>query len=98
MTMTTKDKRIDFEKIDLLRRSMLLTVGNMANLYGVSRETYYNWLAGKYPRRKMEDSVRVKTRRLLELIAIHEWPTPDIIVADQKTRFEKLLALLDKQS
>lgn len=98
MTANDTNKRLDFSKIDLLRKSLLLTVGNMSSLYGVSRETYYNWLEGKYPRKKLEQSVRAKTRQLLEIIAVHGWPTSEVIVSDQKTRYQKLLELMSSQS
>ena len=37
---------LDFKKVEALRKHMLLTTGNMAELLGVSRMTYYGWVKG----------------------------------------------------
>jgi len=44
-------KPLDFTKVEALRKHMLLTTRDMAELLGVSRMTYYGWVSGK-PMRK----------------------------------------------
>ena len=87
-------QHIDFAKVEDLRRAMLLTVGNMADYFGVSRETWYNWQRGKPPRPKMLAHCRSKIRLLLWALE-QGWPTPEVISADQKDRYSKLLALVE---
>lgn len=84
---------IDFAKVESLRRHMALTVANMADFFGVSRETYYNWLRGKRPRPRMEAVLRNKLRILFFVMTEYNWPTPDAIAAERPERYEKLLAL-----
>lgn len=96
MTMSNEKRDLDFVKIESLRRHMLLTVGNMAEFFGVSRQTYYTWLKGKeYPRKKKEQAVKAQVRKLLYALSQHSWPTPDVIASNQKDRFSKLLALFE---
>jgi DNA-binding XRE family transcriptional regulator len=95
--MTHEKAKIDFSKVENLRRHMLLTVENMAAIFGVSRETYYNWKRGYYPRVQKEIDVRNKIRALLFVLTDLSWPTPDVIAADQKDRYLKLLAVLPSE-
>ena len=37
---------IDFAKVEMLRRHMLLSVSDMAKVFGISRVTYYSWVRG----------------------------------------------------
>ena len=73
---------------------MLLTTGNMAELLGVSRMTYYGWVKGKTVRKKNDDRVRETLRKLLGVMS-NGWPQPDVIALDQKYRFQRLLEILD---
>lgn len=85
---------IDFTKVEALRKHMLLTVQDMAELLGVSRMTYYGWMRGK-PMRKTNDLlVRSMLKRLLAIMTEHSWPMPEVIASDQKQRKERLLQLL----
>ncbi len=94
--MEQKARELDFDKIDSLRRHMLLTVGNMADFLGVSRQTWYSWLKGKeYPRRKKELEVKAQVKKLLYALSQCGWPQPDVIASDQKQRYEKLLAMFE---
>ena len=75
---------------------MLLTTGNMAELMGVSRMTYYGWVKGKPIRKKNDEKVREVLREMLAMLS-DGWPQPEIIALDQKQRFQRLLEILDKQ-
>lgn len=88
---------LDFTKVESLRRHMLLTIADMAGLFGVSRMTYYGWVRGKPIRPKNEETVRVMLRRLLGVMTEHEWPMPEVIAADAKQRIVKLREILDNQ-
>ena len=86
--------KLDFEKVESLRRHMLLNVNDMAELFGVSRMTYYGWLKGKPIRPKNDAKVREVLRDLLAIMANHGWPMPEVIAADSKLRIVKLKELL----
>lgn len=88
---------VDFTKVEGLRRHMLLSIADMAGLFGVSRMTYYGWVRGKPIRPKNEEAVRVMLRRLLGVMTEHEWPMPEVIAADAKQRIVKLREILDSQ-
>jgi len=87
---------LDFTKVEALRKHMLLTTGNMAELLDVSRMTYYGWVKGKPIRKKNDEKVREILRQMLSLMS-DGWPQPEIIALDQKYRFQRLLEILDKQ-
>ena len=74
---------------------MLLTTGNMAELMGVSRMTYYGWVKGKPIRKKNDEKVREVLREMLTMLS-DGWPQPEVIALDQKQRFQRLLEILDK--
>ena len=48
----TKNLPLNFKKVEALRKHMLLTTSNMAELLGISRMTYYGWVKGKPVRAK----------------------------------------------
>ena len=87
---------LDFAKVEALRKHMLLTTGNMAELLDVSRMTYYGWVKGKAIRKKNDEKVREVLRHMLAMLS-EGWPQPEVIALDQKDRFQRLLEILDKQ-
>jgi len=93
--MTVKPA-IDFTKVEALRRHMLLTVQDMADLFGVTRATYYGWLRGKPIRKSNDEAIRSMLKRLLAVMTEHSWPMPEVIAADQKQRKERLQQILDE--
>lgn len=92
--MTPKSP-LNFGKVEALRKHMLLTISDMAELLGVSRMTYYGWVRGKSLRKSNDESVRTMLRRLLAVMTEHGWPMPDVIASDQKQRKERLMAILN---
>lgn len=87
---------LNFTKVEALRKHMLLTTGNMAELLGVSRMTYYGWVKGKSIRKKNDEKVRDTLRELLRVMS-EGWPQPEVIAIEQKERFQRLLEILGKQ-
>jgi DNA-binding XRE family transcriptional regulator len=87
---------LNFTKVEALRKHMLLTTGNMAELLGVSRMTYYGWVKGKPIRKKNDEKVRDTLRELLAVMS-EGWPQPEVIAIEQKERFQRLLEILGKQ-
>lgn len=87
-------KPLDFDKVEVLRKHMLLTTHDMAKALSVSRVTYYGWVRGKPLRAKNEAHAKKVVRKLLAIMTDHGWPSPEIIGLDQKQRGERLLALL----
>jgi len=92
MTLKAARAPLSFDKVESLRKHMLLSVGDLADLLGVSRPTYYAWVKGGPIRTANDDKVRTTLRRLLAVMNEHSWPTPQVIASDQKTR----KALLDE--
>jgi DNA-binding transcriptional regulator YiaG len=90
-------KALDFAKVETLRKHMLLTTSDMAELLGVSRMTYYGWVKGKPLRKSNDEVVRSVLKRLLAVMTDHGWPMPEVIAADQKQRKERLLELLNQR-
>lgn len=87
---------LDFAKVEALRKHMLLTTANMAELLGVTRTTYYAWLKGKPIRRNNEQKAKAMLKKLLAVMTDYGWPMPEIIAANQKQRMERLREILDK--
>ena len=87
---------LNFTKVEALRKHMLLTTGNMAELLGVSRMTYYGWVKGKSIRKKNDEKVRDTLRELLAVMS-EGWPQPEVIAIEQKERFQRLLEIVGKQ-
>lgn len=90
--------RLDFGKVEALRRHMLLSVKDICKYLGVSRETWYNWQRGCYPRPPMERKLKAHVRELLTVLTEESWPTPDVIAADPKDRLEMLLAVTKRRT
>lgn len=87
---------LDFNKVEALRKHMLLTTSDMSELLGVSRMTYYGWVKGKALRKSNDEAVRAMLKRLLAVMTDHGWPMPEVIAADQKQRKERLLEILNQ--
>lgn len=96
--MQTTPKPLDFAKIEVLRRHMLLNASDMAKILGVSRVTYYGWVRGKPVRKKNEEHAKRSLRKLLAIMAEHNWPTPEVVGLTQQNRMQRLLALLEHTS
>lgn len=94
----TPKQPLDFSKVEALRKHMLLTTADMADLLGVSRMTYYGWVRGKTLRKANDDVVRGMLRKLLDVMTAHHWPMPEVIAATQKQRKERLLEILNSES
>jgi len=80
---------LDFDKIEALRKHMLITRRDMASLFGVTRVTYHGWVKGR-PVRATNDQVVRKTLRQLLSVMSNGWPTPEVIAASSKQRMERL--------
>jgi DNA-binding transcriptional regulator YiaG len=89
-------KPLDFTKVEALRKHMLLTTSDMAELLGVSRMTYYGWVKGKPLRKSNDEAVRAMLKRLLAVMTEHSWPMPEVIASTQKQRKERLLEILNQ--
>ena len=90
--LMTKNPPLNFKKVEALRKHMLLTTSNMAELLGVSRMTYYGWVKGKPVRTKNDEKVRDILRKMLSILN-DGWPQPEVIALEQKQRFERLLEI-----
>jgi DNA-binding transcriptional regulator YiaG len=94
--MTTK---LDFNKVEALRKHMLLSVRGMAQILRTSRQNYYNWKSARsYPTPNAEAALKSRIKKMLTVVNEHSWPTADIIMATHSQRVKKLLALLETDS
>lgn len=91
---TTEPKGVTFEKIDALRRHMLLTHTQMARLLGISRVTYYNWKSVGHPAERTVTKTRAILKDLLRVMVEHAWPTPAVVAMDQDDRLIELQKLI----
>ena len=87
-------KAIEFDKVETMRKHMLLTTAQMATLFGVSRVTYHSWVKGSAIRKANEAKVKSTLRHLLHVMTTHNWPSPDVVGMESKQRMEKLRTLL----
>lgn len=85
-------KAIDFEKVEALRKHMLLTADSMAKLLGCSRVTYYSWLKDAKPR--YPEKVRNTVRKLVAVVTKHNWPYDAVFQSLQPQRLEMLQELI----
>lgn len=92
--MQTTHKSIDFNKVEILRRHMMLTAADLADIFQVSRQTYNNWLQGKPLRPTNEKHVKRTIRQLLAIVKEQNWPDEAVRNLDQRARVQRLLVLL----
>jgi hypothetical protein len=76
----------------------MLTTTEMAEVFGVSRITYYNWVNGTPLRAKNLANVKKVIRKLVVIVKEHNWPTEEVRQLDQKQRLQRLLALLEQHT
>lgn len=85
---------LDFEKVEKLRISMMLTVTQFVSLFGVSRMTYYSWVRGKPIRKHNDARLRRALKQLLTVVKSQHWPTPESINMTSRERFAKLQQMM----
>ena len=88
------DTTLDFEKVELVRERMMLTIGDMAKLFGVSRTTYYKWVEGGELRSRNEKKVKETLRQLLPLLKDGVWPPENAKALTSAQRLDSLLEIL----
>ncbi len=83
-------------KVEALRKTMLLTTGNMADLLGVSRTAYFNWRSGRSSIRvrKEAEAKDIIKRLLNELKA--GWPEPEIRGMTNEERYKAICKRIEK--
>lgn len=86
---------LNFNIVERVRREMLLTTSDMAQLFGVSRMTYYSWVRGKPTNRSNDGYVRVMLKKLLAIHVEHEWPNAEVRAMNSTQRREYLNKLLE---
>jgi DNA-binding XRE family transcriptional regulator len=89
---------LNFEKIEVLRRHLMLTTTEMAEVFGVSRITYYNWVHGTPLRTKNLNNAKKVIRKLVAIVKQYNWPTEEVRQLGQKQRLQRLLALLEQHT
>lgn len=97
MSMTTSNIALDFEKVELVRERMVLTIKDMCKLLGVSRATYYKWVAGGPIRERNEKKVKETLRHLLPLIKEGAWPPEGAKHWTSEQRLNAILEILGRE-
>lgn len=91
----SKSEGLDFVKVEALRNHLLLTMEDMAKLFGVTRLSYFKWVHGAPPRATRLKHIRTVLRKLLAITKEHQWPNP-VRSLDRETRLNRLLELLSQ--
>ena len=87
---------IDPNKLELLRKRLLLSKSGMASIFGVSRVTYHGWLDGRDMRKSNYDYVKSTLRRLVALIKDSDWPDEGVKAMTYQQRRAELDRLLEQ--
>lgn len=90
------ENTLDFEKVELVRQRMQLTVKDMCALLDVSRATYYKWVEGGPVRKRNEKRVKDVLRQVLPLLRANKWPTEATAHLSGSERVSALLELLGR--
>lgn len=91
------NKPLDFQRVEAIRKHMLLSQSDMAHLLSVSRMTYYSWVGGKSLRKVNDEKVRSLLKKLL-LAATKGWPMPEVRAMGAADRLRKLEEVLEQSS
>ena len=89
-------KSLDFKKVEVLRRHMLLTTTQAAELMGVSRATYHNWVSGKPIRTANMENIKRVVRKLLPIANTGGWPSAEVVRLTANERHQRLLVLMEQ--
>lgn len=90
--MTSK---LDFKRIEALRKHLLISKTSMAKLYKVSRMTYHSWCKGRNITPNNTIKVSEITKALLFIMAEEGWPNSKVYEMDDAQRYERLAELLE---
>lgn len=85
---------LDFEKVELVREKLGLSVRDMAALIGTTHVTYYKWTQGGPVRKANADKVKSTLRTILVLLKSGEWPTQEAHRMSSKERLATILEIL----
>jgi DNA-binding XRE family transcriptional regulator len=94
MTTSNIATSLDFEKVELVRERMALTIKDMCKLLGVSRVTYYKWVEGGPIRERNEKKVKETLRQLLPLLKTGVWPPDGAKHMTSEQRLDAILEIL----
>lgn len=91
---TSKLRSLDFDKVELVRERMDLTIKDMCKLLGVSRATYYKWVEGGPIRETNEQKVKDVLRKVLPILKDGTWPPNGAKYWTSEKRLDALLEIL----
>ena len=84
---------IDFSKIEKLRKQMMLSQKDMAELLSVSRQQYINYINGKFsPRKSKAEYISGVVSKVVDLLVEGKYVT--IAGLSFSERYERLKTLL----
>jgi DNA-binding XRE family transcriptional regulator len=89
------DKPLDFEKVELVRERMGLTISDMSKLLGTTRATYYKWVDGGPIRERNVKKVKEVLRMVLPLLKQGIWPPEGVQRLSSAQRLAALLEILE---
>lgn len=93
--MQTTPNRIEFDKIEAVRKRLQLTQNDMAIAFGVSRLTYIKWVKGGAVRPTNAGRIRDTMLKIAALVRTGQWIIQDVAALPPDIRNQRLLALLN---
>jgi DNA-binding XRE family transcriptional regulator len=91
------EKPLDFEKVELVRERMGLTISDMSKLLGTTRATYYKWVGGGPIRERNAKKVKEVLRMVLPLLKQGAWPPQGAHRLSSAQRLAALLEILETE-
>lgn len=92
------DPALDFDKVELVRERMELTIKDMCKLLDVSRAAYYKWVSGGPIRESNEEKVKETLRKLLPMLKDGSWPPDGAKHWTSEQRLDALLEILGAEA
>ena len=92
------NSKLDFDKVELVRERMGLTIKEMCKLLDVSRASYYKWVGGGPIRERNEKKVKEVLRLLLPLLKDGSWPPEGWQYLSRGKRLHDLLEILNAEA
>ena len=91
------EKQLDFEKVELVRERMGLSISDMAKLLNTTRVTYYKWVEGGPIRASNAQKVKDALRMVLPLLKSGTWPPVGAAQMNSAQRLASLLEILEAE-
>lgn len=90
---------VPFEKLDVARERLDISVALMAATIGASRQTYYQWRHGRFkPACRYHLAVEQVIRKMVKAVEQRIWPCDNILNLRGAAQVQAFRAFLDQPS